>query len=76
MTCKTCKTYKCINDKLGGDFAVGTIGTAKQWKKIALKWLESDGVDTTNYFDKGLTESGIIAYIEDIWDITIKEERK
>lgn len=69
------KLYICINDRQGGEFAVGRLQSAKDWALTALEWCSNDDHMSiiTAWLDNAISEKDLIKSIDDIWDITIEE---
>lgn len=69
------KKYGCIRDLQGGEFAVGCIGTAKEWGKIAYNWAENDNWENPKecLLENFKTEQELINFIQEIWNIEIIE---
>lgn len=67
------KTYTCIEDRQGGDFAVGKTMTAEEWGEEAYSWAYGD--DWTDPEEPLLrnfkTEQECLDFIQDMWEITI-----
>lgn len=67
------KTYTCIEDRQGGDFALGKTMTAEEWGEEAYSWAYGD--DWTNPEEPLLknfkTEKECLDFIQDMWEITI-----
>ena len=71
------KRFICIEDFQKTDFALGCVGTYKQWLKTAIDWCESDGKNEyaefleLYYVDEKLKE--IITEIKETWDLKLVE---
>ena len=68
------KLYININDYQGGSWAMGQLGTIKDWQKIALEWCDSD--ENWGLYDEiknhKLNEE-LLKIINEIWTIEIVE---
>lgn len=67
------KEFTCIEDRQGGTWAVGNTMTAEEWGETASTWAESDNWEDPEEpllknFD---SEEDCIAFIDDLWEITI-----
>lgn len=71
------KLYVCIRDLQGGSFAVGRIGTAKYWKKVALEWCEQDdSIEMAKFIKKTYKGKNLEKIIDEIritWELEIEE---
>jgi len=67
------KTYTCIEDGQGGDFAVGKTMTAEEWGEEAYSWAYNDDwTDPEEPLLKNFkTEQECLDFIQDMWEITI-----
>lgn len=67
------KTYTCIEDRQGGDFAVGKTMTAEEWGEEAYSWAYGDDwTDPEEPLLKNFkTEKDCLDFIQDMWEITI-----
>ena len=67
------KTYTCIEDRQGGDFAVGYTMTAEEWGETAYSWAYGDDwSDPEEPLLKNFdTEQECIDFIQDMWELTI-----
>ena len=67
------KTYTCIEDRQGGDFAVGKTMTAEEWGEEAYSWAYGDDwTDPEEPLLKNFkTEKECLDFIQDMWEITI-----
>lgn len=63
--------YECIEDRQGGDFAVGVIANANEWRNIARSWADNDNWSNAKTLLKNATEQEIINFIDDMWEITL-----
>lgn len=77
----TKKVYETIDDRQGGEFGF-RCQTELEWALTALEWMDSDGwfygkeVEENKKFFLEVFKTGtIIDYIDETWDITIKEKR-
>ena len=67
------KKYICVKDLQGGDFAVGRIATAEEWREIALSWAWNDDNEDLLKTLKKLKKENVVAFVYDIWQIEILE---
>lgn len=68
------KRYIVIEDRQGGEFGMYRDYTLEQWKEQAIEWAETDDWDDAqNLFDGMTSANEIIAFIDDMWEITIVE---
>ncbi len=67
------KEYTCIEDRQGGDWAVGDTMTAEEWGERAAGWAYSDNWEDSDepLLKNFKTEQDCIDFICDIWEITI-----
>lgn len=65
--------YVCVNDRQGGEFAVGCIGDWKDWQKIALEWADSDDAIYLIKTLKRLRGEQLIYFVDETWDIDIRK---
>jgi hypothetical protein len=69
------KLYININDKQGGEWALGCYGTLKQWRDVAMSWaFQDDAYNTYNilkYYK--IKNENLIKFINDNWDLEIVE---
>ena len=77
----TKKVYETIDDRQGGEFGF-RCQTELEWALTALSWMDSDGwfygneVEENKKFFLEVFKTGtIIDYIDETWDITIKEKK-
>lgn len=77
--------YKCVEDRQNGDWCVGLSLTAPEWLDKMVDWMENDNIwdndeerDTTiKFWEKKIAEGreeNLIAYIDEVWDITLVKE--
>lgn len=69
------KLYVCVEDRQGGEFAVGDYGTIKWWVELALEWIDADDcIRDDQVFINSLLKGGeqAINQIDEFWDITIR----
>lgn len=64
--------YICLEDRQGGEFAVGGLHTIEGWRQRAMSWAESDDNDETYAYLDGLKDEMVIDFIDDFWEITIE----
>ena len=69
----TGKLFTCIEDRQGGDFAVGYTMTAEEWGETAYGWAYGDDwTDPEEPLLKNFnTEEECIDFIQDMWELTI-----
>lgn len=69
----TGKLFTCIEDRQGGDFAVGKTMTAEEWGEEAYSWAYGDDwTDPEEPLLKNFnTEQECINFIQDMWELTI-----
>lgn len=68
----TFNLYICVEDRQGGEFALGGIHTIEGWRQRAMQWCGQDcNEEIYNYLEK-LQDNKVIATIDDYWEITIK----
>ena len=67
------KEYTCIEDRQGGDWAVGDTMTAEEWGERAAGWAYADNWEDSDepLLKNFKTEQDCIDFICDIWEITI-----
>ncbi len=65
--------YINIDDRQGGIFAIGRIGTLKQWREQAIEWFDSENNECLqNKFSKYyIKNKDLIQYINDMFEIEI-----
>ena len=63
--------YICVEDLQGTNFGVGRIKTIEKWRKQAMDWTDSEESDLYKTLKK-LPEEEVIPFIEDMWEIRIK----
>lgn len=76
----TKKVYETIEDRQGGEFGF-RCQTELEWALTALEWMDSDGwfygnevKENKKFFLEVFKTGTIIDYIDETWDITIKEK--
>jgi hypothetical protein len=68
------KYYINIDDYQGGNWAMGSIDTIKNWKQRALEWCDSDeNWELYKYIKRHKLDTDLIKIINDYWDINIVE---
>lgn len=69
----TGKLFTCIEDRQGGTWAVGKTMTAEEWGELASSWADSDDWENPDepLLTSFNTEEECIAFIDDMWEITI-----
>lgn len=67
------KLYINVEDKQGGAWALGEVGTLRAWRDYAMNWADSDENYGTYEALKRYTikNSDLLDYINDFWDIEI-----
>ena len=64
--------YINIHDNQGTGWALGRLGTLKDWREQAMDWADSDGNEETYDALRDMDDTELPDYISDIWDIQIK----
>lgn len=77
----TKKVYETIDDRQGGEFGF-RCQTELEWALTALSWMYTDdwfadnsGEENAEFFLEAFKTGKIIDYIDETWDITIKEKK-
>ena len=65
--------YINIDDYQNSDFAIGRIGTLKQWREQAIEWLDSGNNEAMIKLLENHTiqDNELINYINNLWEINI-----
>lgn len=64
--------YVNVHDNQGTGWALGRIGTIKQWREQAMEWADSDDNEELLESLPNLRDDEVLDFISDIWDINIK----
>ena len=70
------RLYINIHDNQGTGWALGRIGTIKDWREQAMDWADSDGNEELYDAVRDLREDEVVEYVSDVWDICIKDIRE
>ena len=65
--------YIGVDDRQGGSWAVGEVGTIQDWRELAQSWADSDDMEETIENLAEMPDEDVIDYIADVWDIEIEE---
>ena len=65
--------YINIDDYQNSDFAIGRIGTLKQWREQAIEWLDSGNNEEMIKLLENHTikDDELVNYINNLWEINI-----
>lgn len=66
------KLFINTHDEQGTGWALGRIGTLKDWREQAIDWADGDDAEGTVEELKGTKDSDLIDVINEIWSICIK----
>lgn len=64
--------YINVHDNQGTGWALGRIGTIKQWREQAMDWADSDDNEELLESLPNLRDDEVLDFISEIWDIQIK----